>query len=64
LTFRFVIKEITNGDQWKENHAVMNAHVFGTICTFSPYRCRECYGPSPSCEDQVQSLEYEAVCRP
>jgi len=43
--------------KWKENHAVLNAYVFGSISTFSPYRCDECYGPSPRCEDQVKSVE-------
>jgi len=57
LTFRLVINEIANGDQWKEDHVVINAYAFGTIYMLSPYRCRECYGNSPLCEGQVQSPE-------
>jgi hypothetical protein len=41
--FRLVINEhLTNGDQWKEGHAVIETHVFDRIYMFSPDRRHEC----------------------
>ena len=36
-------KQLTNGDQWKEGHAVTETRVFDRICMFSPDRRRECH---------------------
>ena len=53
--FRLVINK-TNGDQWREGHAVIGT-VFDRISVFSPDRRCECYDTVYNCEGQLISLE-------
>jgi len=33
------VKRLTNGDQFKEGHSVVETHVFCRLCIFSPDSC-------------------------
>jgi len=47
----------TIGDHYNEGHAVIENHVFDSICMLYPDRRRECQGHYPSFEGQLHSLE-------
>jgi hypothetical protein len=51
-------KLLTRDDQSEKGHAVMETHVFDTICTFSPDCGDDCFGTLTTlCEGQLHSLE-------
>jgi len=45
------MKLVTNGDQWKEGHAVIDIHVFGRIVVGSVK------GVYPRCAGQLHSFK-------
>ena len=51
------MKRVTNGKQWKEDHAATDSHVFDRIYIILPtVRC-SVKGLYLSCEGQLYSLE-------
>jgi hypothetical protein len=56
------MKQLTNGDQWKEGHAMIQTHISDKICMFRsvffpPNFIASVKGVSPRCARQLYSPE-------
>jgi hypothetical protein len=56
-------KHLTNGDQWEKCQAVIQAHIFYTICIFPWTVIASDEGFYPSCTGQLPSLERKTAGR-
>jgi hypothetical protein len=58
------MKHVTNGDQYKESHAVMGALYWTVSLCLPPTVVANVKGLYPRCVGQLHSLEYGTVAIP